>query len=698
MDLLREVRPLARAWLVGAALLAAAPRPAEAEANLVSVSGYGIFGNADLRDALRLLEIEQAPIDARKIDDGAFLLLSRLKQSGYLDAAVDAEIETMDGDAQTATWSGDFEPQLPPETRIRFAKYTVRPNTLFYIDAIEFQGLHAMPESEARNYFVPAATLVTTRKQKAYSPSIATRAANNLAATLASMGYADATATATRAESDPEDGATRLAVVVEEGPRYQVTRIHYRVFEDGALVLEEREDASEIFSRFWLEDAISELRRKSYHIGFPNTRVFHSIEERQAVDGHVELTLLLEVRRNKQVYIDSVEHIGATDTRVELLERRARLEPGSLLDITEVERARRALSRLGIFDRVDLSYEDVAPQRRKVIFNYENGERVEWQLLAGWGSYEQGRVGIIGNRSNLFGRAQSASFEAIKSFKSTSGKATYSVPALLGEFIDGTAEINYLDREEISFDRRERGASVGISTFIEDLDLQLALGYAFDLKSSSDPTFSEQFRLEEANIGSVSVRASRKRIDNVLYPTRGYEAFVALRYAAPALGGDASFHREEIGASYHSMLGSRWIFHAALKASFISSPGNNALEIPFGERFLVGGENTVRGYQRGEAGPTDEEGNALGAEAFVQSNLELEYPLLGKLNTVVFLDSARVWDSTGDFAVYSDLYSAGLGLRYRTVVGPIRLEYGHNLNPRPADPNGTLHFSIGFPF
>jgi outer membrane translocation and assembly module TamA len=44
------------------------------------------------------------------------------------------------------------------------------------------------------------------------------------------------------------------------------------------------------------------------------------------------------------------------------------------------------------------------------------------------------------------------------------------------------------------------------------------------------------------------------------------------------------------------------------------------------------------------------------------------------------------------------LYAAGLGIRYQTLIVPVRLEYGRNINPRPGDPSGTLHFSIGYPF
>src|SRR5690606_33441525 len=155
----------------------------------------------------------------------------------------------------------------------------------------------------------------------------ASRSASNLAATLASMGYAEATVDIASAQSDPETGATRVSVSISQGPRYEVTQIHLRVFEAGEMILEEREDVSEIFSRFWLEDQISALRTASYHIGFPNTRVFNTVESERRVDGRVELTLGFDVRRNRQAFIDSVEHIGATDTRIELLERRARLKP-----------------------------------------------------------------------------------------------------------------------------------------------------------------------------------------------------------------------------------------------------------------------------------------------------------------------------------------------------------------------------------
>ena len=81
-----------------------------------------------------------------------------------------------------------------------------------------------------------------------------------------------------------------------------------------------------------------------------------------------------------------------------------------------------------------------------------------------------------------------------------------------------------------------------------------------------------------------------------------------------------------------------------------------------------------------------------------QLNLELEQALTAKWSVVVFGDALGVAARMSDYPFSEKLYSVGLGIRYQTIIGPVRLEYGHNLNRRPFDPAGTLQVSIGFPF
>ena len=65
---------------------------------------------------------------------------------------------------------------------------------------------------------------------------------------------------------------------------------------------------------------------------------------------------------------------------------------------------------------------------------------------------------------------------------------------------------------------------------------------------------------------------------------------------------------------------------------------------------------------------------------------------------VLFGDALGETVRLSHYPIEEKLYSVGLGARFQTLIGPIRLEYGHNLNPRPGDPSGTLLFSIGYPF
>ena len=62
------------------------------------------------------------------------------------------------------------------------------------------------------------------------------------------------------------------------------------------------------------------------------------------------------------------------------------------------------------------------------------------------------------------------------------------------------------------------------------------------------------------------------------------------------------------------------------------------------------------------------------------------------------LTSAAVSGAPASESIRLRVLSLGAGVRYQSLIGPIRLEYGHNLNPRPKDPRGTLLFSLGFPF
>ena len=126
--------------------------------------------------------------------------------------------------------------------------------------------------------------------------------------------------------------------------------------------------------------------------------------------------------------------------------------------------------------------------------------------------------------------------------------------------------------------------------------------------------------------------------------------------------------------------------------------GSTDRDLPVNKRFYPGGENSIRGYADGEAAPRGPLDTFLGAKTYTLLNVELEQAVTKNISVVLFADTLGTAVQLARYPIDEYLYTAGLGVRYQTLIGPVRLEYGRNLNPRPNDPSGTLHLSLGFPF
>jgi outer membrane translocation and assembly module TamA len=137
--------------------------------------------------------------------------------------------------------------------------------------------------------------------------------------------------------------------------------------------------------------------------------------------------------------------------------------------------------------------------------------------------------------------------------------------------------------------------------------------------------------------------------------------------------------------------------HAGVRGSWVVDPVD-ADSVPFNKRFFPGGDDSVRGYLRGEAAPLNAMGELIGAEAALVWNLEFEQLLTPSWSAVAFVDGVAQSADVREAVVAETLWSVGLGVRWNTAIGPVRLEYGHNLNRRDPDPSGTVQLSIGMPF
>ena len=140
----------------------------------------------------------------------------------------------------------------------------------------------------------------------------------------------------------------------------------------------------------------------------------------------------------------------------------------------------------------------------------------------------------------------------------------------------------------------------------------------------------------------------------------------------------------------------------------MSSEGSTIIlnDLPASERFFAGGDTTVRGFTLDRLGTPqtiDQDGFPTGGQGLIVVNLEARVPLRGGLGAVAFIDGGNVWRLVSDMDFSQLRGSVGFGLRYRSPVGPIRVDLGFKLD-RQVLPTGererptALHISLGQAF
>ena len=128
--------------------------------------------------------------------------------------------------------------------------------------------------------------------------------------------------------------------------------------------------------------------------------------------------------------------------------------------------------------------------------------------------------------------------------------------------------------------------------------------------------------------------------------------------------------------------------------------------LPDYELFFLGGITSVRGWDRDDISPEDEEGNEIGGDRFVQGNAEVIFQIVAEvgIHGVAFYDIGILANEEAadpaarQLDIDNAAQSFGLGVRWNSPVGPIRVEYGWVINPAPGQQPGDWEFALGAAF
>lgn len=203
-------------------------------------------------------------------------------------------------------------------------------------------------------------------------------------------------------------------------------------------------------------------------------------------------------------------------------------------------------------------------------------------------------------------------------------------------------------------------------------------------------------------ISSLVFGYQRDRVDNMLDPHHGYRLYLRSEWASEWTGSQTSYIKSMAEVRSYFPLLSKLTLGVRGKWGTIVNLENDE-QVPIFKRFFAGGSNSVRGFPYQKLGPLDEEGNPLGGESLLEGNVELRFPVRifnHAFEGVVFFDFGQVYEKQISLSLDKIRYTTGLGIRYKTPIGPLRLDIGYQINPPDQDFFGPVqfHFSIGQAF
>ncbi|MEL6529852.1 MAG: BamA/TamA family outer membrane protein [Pseudomonadota bacterium] len=390
------------------------------------------------------------------------------------------------------------------------------------------------------------------------------------------------------------------------------------------------------------------------------------------------------------------------------LSRIARFKAGETYKRSLQVDLRRAIQATGLVSSIAIAPREIAPpqgdQPGEVALDVSL-EKAPQRTIAGaigYGTEEGVRLEASWEHRNHFPPEGALRLRGILGTREQLGSITYRRNNFLARDQVLTVDAYASDLQTEAIEARTialRGTFEKVSNLLFQKPVSWAVGAEVLWSDERNATFvAAEAPREQYLIAGLFSRATIDDSDDLLDPTRGFRLTGTIAPDVSESGGVTSFYvRTGVDARYYQSIGSTVV---ASRANFLTIAGADTFEIAPSRRLYAGGGGSVRGYAFQAIGPRDATGEPVGGRSLVEFSLEarIETGLLdGALEVVPFVDAGSVaTSSTPDFNVIR--VGAGIGVRYKTSFGPIRVDVGVPLNPDEFDNPIAVYVSLGQAF
>ena len=523
------------------------------------------------------------------------------------------------------------------------------------------------------------------------------------------QGYADFRVVSAVAELTPDRESFFVTFTVDEGERYRFGKVDIQsTLRDlkpeqvrGSVLTEEGAwyDADQV------DQSVQRMTDRIGALGF----AFVDIRPRISRDRERKsIAVAYEVQEGPRVYVDRININGNTRTLDKVVRREMRLAEGDAFNSAKMRRSRQRLRYLGFFDKADVTNVPGESPDRTVV-NVDVQERSTGEISFGFGfSSSDGPLADIRLRErNLLGRGQDLMIGGMVSGKRQEIDFSFEEPYLFDTNVAAGLDLFKVNRNfqrEASYDVDSYGGTVRARyEMSENLRHTVRV---FARSETIQNVSSNASRFIREQVGTFRTYGPGHdllydRRDDRFDPTDGY--FIRLSQDLAGFGGDSNWLRNRLSAGAYYPFAEDFIGSLTSESGLIYDMGE---PVRINQRFFVGGDN-FRGFRSAGIGPRDTStGDSLGGKRYVVGTASLSFPVgipreVG-MRTFAFSDFGSLWDTDANGPSVVDensiRASVGLGLSWRSPLGPIRLSVATPVVKETYDRDEIFRFSFGSRF
>ncbi|MFA5275935.1 MAG: outer membrane protein assembly factor BamA [Candidatus Omnitrophota bacterium] len=522
-----------------------------------------------------------------------------------------------------------------------------------------------------------------------------------------------------------------IIITVNEGRKYLVGNVTLQGNKDISekLLLSSLKNClpGKVYDEDALKEDVAAIQSVYFDRGYISCQVLDATSVNSAT-GRVDINY--SIIENQVSYVDKIKIRGNVKTRDLVIRRELRIRPGDKFDGEKLRRSKERLQNLGFFD--DISYdteETKEPDKKNLIVDVKETKTGSFSFGGGYSTVDS-LVGFFEIEQKNFdwknwpyftGAGQNLKFRASFGTITHEFELSFTEPWLFDYPI--SFGFDAYNREH----KRDTDVGYGYDEKVTGGDLRLGkelseylrgdLVYRLDQIdiSNVDTAVTSSTLLNEVGtniISSITPSITFDSRDNVFDPRKGNLFTSSVEFAGGALMGDKNFWKYMGRYSHYFPLPRGSTLEVRGRLGLADAYGDSS-NVPIYERFFAGGAYTIRGYEERSLGPVDPAtSDPLGGNALLIGNIEYTYPLFSFLKVAAFYDVGNVWDKIGDLGSNknaNDVINSGgfksgfgLGVRIKTPMGPIMLDYGIPMDKASGktskDKGGRIHFSASHGF